>query len=243
MYPKLRTTGLTAASLPLLLLMVGPAHAAGSITGKVTDATGEYTFPDAKIRVEDRRVSTVSGRDGRFRLTDLPAGEYTLVIDYAGAMTERVPVKVVDGRAADVEVRIGGESVQAGGSQLRGLLIDSQAAGQAAAINRRKGSETVVDVLSSDKVGNFPDQNVAEALQRSPGLSVQRDQGEGRFVVIRGIDPGFNSTTINGMRIPGPEADSRAVNLDVISSDLVESVTIHKAVTPDMDGDAVGGNI
>lgn len=243
MYPKLRTTGLTTASLPLLLLMVGPAHAAGSITGKVTDATGEYTFPDAHIRVEDRRVSTVSGRDGRFRLTDLPAGEYTLIIEYAGVMPERVPVQVVDGRAAEVEVRIGGDSTQAGGSQLQGLLIDSQAAGQAAAINRRQRSEAVIDVLSSDKVGNFPDQNVAEALQRSPGLSVQRDQGEGRFVVIRGIDPGFNSTTINGMRIPGPEADSRAVNLDVISSDLVESVTIHKAVTPDMDGDAVGGNI
>ena len=98
-------------------------------------------------------------------------------------------------------------------------------------------------MLSSDSVGNFPDQNVAEALQRAPGLSVQRDQGEGRFVVIRGIDPNFNSTTINGMRIPGPEADSRAVNLDAISSDLVESVEITKAITPDMDGDAVGGNI
>lgn len=114
---------------------------------------------------------------------------------------------------------------------------------QARAINLRRAAAEIAEALSADDVGNFPDQNVAEALQRVPGLSVQRDQGEGRAVVIRGIDPAFNSTTINGLRIPGPESDSRSVNLDAISSDLVEAIVISKAITPDMDADAVGGNI
>jgi len=219
------------------------AQSTGAISGQVTDATGEFTFPDAAVRIEGERRREVTGRDGRFRFNNMPEGEYELVSEYGGAMPERVAVTVVAGETAEVSIRIGGGSEQDNANQLKGLLIDSQAAGQAAAINRRRRAPSVIDVLSSDSVGNFPDQNVAEALQRAPGLSVQRDQGEGRFVVIRGIDPSFNSTTINGMRIPGPEADSRAVNLDAISSDLVESVEITKAITPDMDGDAVGGNI
>ncbi|HEY7886350.1 MAG TPA: TonB-dependent receptor [Cellvibrionaceae bacterium] len=219
------------------------AQGNGIISGKVTDATGEYSFADAEVRIEGERLREVTGRDGRFRFNNIPEGEYELVSEYGGAMPERVTVTVVAGQTAEVSIRIGGSSDQGNANQLKGLLIDSQAAGQAAAINRRRRAPSVIDVLSSDSVGNFPDQNVAEALQRAPGISVQRDQGEGRFVVIRGIDPNFNSTTINGMRIPGPEADSRAVNLDAISSDLVESVEITKAITPDMDGDAVGGNI
>ncbi|UZJ42965.1 TonB-dependent receptor [Marinimicrobium sp. C6131] len=225
------------------LCAVVQAQATGTISGKVTDATGEFTFPDAEVRIEGERRREVTGRDGSFRFNNVPEGEYELVSEYGGAMPERVAVTVVAGETAEVSIRIGGGSEQDNANQLKGLLIDSQAAGQAAAINRRRRAPSVIDVLSSDSVGNFPDQNVAEALQRAPGISVQRDQGEGRFVVIRGIDPNFNSTTINGMRIPGPEADSRAVNLDAISSDLVESVEITKAITPDMDGDAVGGNI
>ncbi|WP_286876429.1 TonB-dependent receptor [Marinimicrobium sp. UBA4509] len=219
------------------------AQSTGAISGQVTDATGEFTFPDAEVRIEGQRRREVTGRDGSFRFNNVPEGQYELVSEYGGAMPERVAVTVIAGETAEVSIRIGGGSEQDNANQLKGLLIDSQAAGQAAAINRRRRAPSVIDVLSSDSVGNFPDQNVAEALQRAPGLSVQRDQGEGRFVVIRGIDPSFNSTTINGMRIPGPEADSRAVNLDAISSDLVESVEITKAITPDMDGDAVGGNI
>ena len=229
--------------LLLVFYATAQAQSTGVISGKVTDATGEYTFSDAEVRIDGERLREVTGRDGSFRFNNVPAGEYELISEYGGALPERIAVTVVAGETAEVSIRIGGGSEQENASQLKGLLIDSQAAGQAAAINRRRRAPSVIDVLSSDSVGNFPDQNVAEALQRAPGISVQRDQGEGRFVVIRGIDPSFNTTTINGMRIPGPESDSRAVNLDAISSDLVESVEITKAITPDMDGDAVGGNI
>lgn len=231
------------ALLLMLFWTTALAQNTGVIRGEVTDATGDFTFSDAEVRIEGERRREVTGRDGRFSFTNVPEGEYELVSEYGGAMPERVGVTVVAGQTSRVSIRIGGGSEQGNATQLEGLLIDSQAAGQAAAINRRRRAPSVIDVLSSDSVGNFPDQNVAEALQRAPGISVQRDQGEGRFVVIRGINPNFNSTTINGMRVPGPESDSRAVNLDAISSDLVESVEITKAITPDMDGDAVGGNI
>lgn len=123
------------------------------------------------------------------------------------------------------------------------ILVVGQAAGQAAALSRERNAIGNINVLSADAIGDFPDNNVAEALQRVSGLSLVRDQGEGRFAVIRGANAEFNTTTINGLRVPGPEDDSRAVNLDVISSDLVESVEISKSLMPDQDADAVGGNI
>jgi TonB-dependent receptor len=216
----------------------------GEIRGTVSDATGAFNFADAEVVLEGQRRTAVTDRSGRFRFANVSAGDYTLITNYAGAPPERLDLTISAGESTRVKIRMGGsDSVQDGTTQLDGLLVEGAAAGQAAAINRRQRDETIIDVLSSDSVGNFPDQNVAEALQRVPGISVQRDQGEGRFVVIRGIDPSLNSTTVNGQRIPGPESDSRAVNLDIIASDLVESVEINKAITPDMDGDAVGGNI
>ncbi|RJS93518.1 TonB-dependent receptor [Salinisphaera sp. Q1T1-3] len=128
-------------------------------------------------------------------------------------------------------------------THLSDLLVIGQTANRAAALNARRSADTLVNMLSDDAVGDFPDINAAEAVARAPGVNVERDQGEGRFAVIRGIAPQYNSTRINGVHIPGTEAGSRAVNLDVIPSDLIGSVDIHKAVTPDMDADAVGGDI
>lgn len=220
-------------------LLVQAQDQAGRIIGNVSDASGEYRLSDAQVTVVDGQQETVTDRAGRFSFDGLAPGEYTLRIDYVGGLSREIEARVVAGEATQIEVQLSA----AGAGAIQEILVRGQSAGQLSALNRRRRDDSIIDVLSSDSVGQFPDQNLAEALQRAAGLSVQRDQGEGRFVVIRGIDPRFNSTTINGLRIPGPEADSRAVNLDVISSDLIETVEINKAVTPDMDGDAVGGNI
>lgn len=214
------------------------AQDTGRISGRVTDATGEVPFQDARVELDRPGHSTVTGRDGRFVLPGITAGEHAVTVSYVGAETVRRDVTVVAGETVAVDIRIG-EDV----ARLDNLLVVGQAAGQAAALSRQREATNVKTVVASDFIGQFPDQNVAESLQRIPGLSVARDQGEGRFVVIRGLDSGFNSTTINGVRVPGPEDDTRAVNLDVIGSDLVDSLEVTKTVTPDMDGDAVGGNI
>lgn len=222
----------------LMLLVVLPAAAqSASISGRVTDATGEFGFGDATVVIEELGRETITDRSGRFRFSGIPEGSYTLRAAYVGAEAGTVAVRVEGDATVTVDIAMGGEN------QLDGLLVEGQAAGQAAAISRRRADQTITNVVSADSVGQFPDKNVAESLQRVPGVSTQTDQGEGRFAVIRGIDPRFNTTSIDGVRIPGPEPDNRAVNLDVISSDLVESIEVNKAVTPDMDGDAVGGHI
>jgi TonB-dependent receptor len=101
----------------------------------------------------------------------------------------------------------------------------------------------VESVLTRDGIGQFPDQNVAEAVRRAPGVNVLNDQGEGRFVAIRGLSPDLNAASVNGVRLTAPESDVRSVALDVIPSDIIESIEIQKTLTPDMDADSLGGSI
>jgi TonB-dependent receptor len=117
----------------------------------------------------------------------------------------------------------------------RGALLNS--------IAQKRDADTITDVISSDDVGQFVDQNVGEAVRRVPGVSVANDQGEGRFVIIRGLDPNLNATKINGVNIPAPDGGERAVAVDVLDADVLESVTISKSLTPDMDGEGIGGSI
>ncbi|SHF18648.1 TonB-dependent receptor [Microbulbifer donghaiensis] len=123
------------------------------------------------------------------------------------------------------------------------ITVTAQAANASSDIDRQRKSNKVVAVQTSDAIGELPDANVTEALQRMPGVFIARDQGEGRFVGVRGIDPNLNASTINGMSLPAPETDSRAVALDVIPSDLLASLEVFKTLTPDMSADSIGGAI
>jgi len=114
---------------------------------------------------------------------------------------------------------------------------------QVRAIDFKRSADAIQDTVSSDAMGQYPDKNVGESLSRLPGVSVTRDQGEGRFVVVRGLDAAFNSVSVDGVAIGTPEDASRAAPLDVIPSDSTERLTVIKAPTPDMPGDAIGGAI
>ncbi|PAU58931.1 TonB-dependent receptor [Pseudomonas indica] len=111
------------------------------------------------------------------------------------------------------------------------------------ALKEQRRSDNVKSVVSADGVAQLPDENVAEAVQRLPGVSVERDQGEGRFVSVRGLGPDMNAVNINGTLIPSPNADTRAVALDVLPSELVQSLSVVKTLTPDMDANSLGGTI
>ena len=123
------------------------------------------------------------------------------------------------------------------------ILVLGQSANMTSALSRQKAADGVESVLTRDAVGQFPDQNVAESLRRLPGINILNDQGEGRFVSVRGLDPELNATSVNGVRLPAPESDIRSVALDVISSDSIESIEVKKSLTPDMDADTIGASI
>jgi len=123
------------------------------------------------------------------------------------------------------------------------ITVTGQAASMDSALDVQQMADNIVSVVHADAIGQLPDANTAEALQRVPGVSVERDQGEGRYVRVRGIGPDLNSVTINGSLVPSPEAGSRAVQLDVIPSGLINSLEVTKTLTPDMDANSIGGTI
>lgn len=133
--------------------------------------------------------------------------------------------------------------VTAHSPRLEQMLVVGQAASLDKALQLQRLADSIRSVVSADAVAQLPDENVAEAVQRLPGVSVERDQGEGRFVSVRGLGPDMNSVTINGTLIPAPNSDSRAVALDVLPSELVETLAVVKALTPDMDANSLGGTI
>jgi TonB-dependent receptor len=114
---------------------------------------------------------------------------------------------------------------------------------QLTALQAKKSAVVVLDAVTGDDAGKLPDMNAAESLQRVAGTSLTLDQGEGRYVSIRGIDAGLNNVTIDGQTIGAPEAGDRRIALDTIPADVLSRLEVRKTITPDLDGNAVGGAI
>ena len=123
------------------------------------------------------------------------------------------------------------------------VTVIGQAASLDKSLKEKRRSDSISDVVSADGVAQLPDANAAEALQRMPGVTVERDQGEGRYVTVRGLGAGLNAVSINGSLLPSPEGDTRAVAMDVLPSELIQSMSVVKTLTPDMDANSLGGTI
>lgn len=238
-----RGSGMFRNALSVLLVGFGlalaaPAALAQSVTGEVTDRNNTISFKGAIIRIEGVPGSTTSDDRGRFRLTNVPEGNHTLIVSYVGTPETRLPITVT-ASGVDVGAVAIGATEQAA---LEEVIVYGQAAAIASALNQERSANNLVSALDTDAMGQFPDQNVAESLRRLSGVSVENDQGEGRYVVIRGMDPDLNATSINGIRATSAEP-RRALQLDVIPSDVLDGLEVHKTLTSDMDGDAIGGSI
>lgn len=214
-----------------------PASAlAGTLVGTVSDPSETRGLQSAQVRIVELDRVVTTDRDGSYRFSDVPAGTYTLETRYVGADTVQTTITVSETGLTSANIRLSAGSNNE-------ILVIGQSANQASALSRKREADGVTSVLTRDSIGQFPDQNVAESLRRLPGINVLNDQGEGRFVSVRGLDPNLNSSSLNGVRIPSPESDVRSVALDVISSDLIESIEVKKTLTPDMDADTIGASI
>ncbi len=221
---------------------IGAASAsAGVVTGQVTDAGGFRSLTGAEVQLIELGRSARVQADGSYRFSDVAPGTYTLRALYAGA--EPLERSVTVGPEADATTRVDLGLGIATTEILESVLVVGQRANLASALSRQRSADTVQSVLTRDAIGQFPDQNVAESVRRAAGVNVLNDQGEGRFIAIRGLSPDLNAASINGARVPAPESDVRSVALDVVPAELIESIEITKSLTPDMDGDIIGASI
>lgn len=217
--------------------LLATTAAAQSVSGEVTDANNTVVFKGAEVRIVELQRSATTNDRGQFRFANVPPGDYTLTINYVGAPPKSVPISVTG-----TGLNLGSVVIGSTDAAFEEVIVYGQAAALASALNQERNAENLVSVLDTDAMGQFPDQNVAESLRRLSGVTVETDQGEGRYVVIRGMDPDLNATSINGLRATAAEP-RRALQLDVIPSDVLDGLEISKTLSADMDGDAIGGSI
>ena len=208
----------------------------GVIAGRVIDEQN-LSLPGATVAIKGTTNGAISDENGFYRIINLHEGQYELVVSYIGFEDQSKQVKVKANTSTTVDFQL------EAGIELNEVIVNGSLQGQSKALNQQKNSIHVTNIISSDQLGRFPDANIGDALKRIPGINVQYDQGEARFGHIRGTAPEYNSVTIDGDRIPSAEAEIRAIQLDLIPSDMIQTLEVNKVITADMDADAIGGSV
>lgn len=208
----------------------------GTIRGRVID-TAKQTLPGASIYIEKLHAGVTSDVNGYYTFSNLTPGTYTVKVSYVGYSPVEMKITIPAGKTLEKNVILNE------GLELQEVVVGGAFQGQRRAINSQKNKLGITNIVSADQVGKFPDSNIGDALKRISGINVQYDQGEARFGQVRGTSADLSSVTINGNRIPSAEGDTRNVQLDLIPADMIQTIEVNKVVTPDMDGDAIGGSI
>ena len=221
--------------LMALWMMASTGWAAGRVEGRVGQRSAQTYLDGAAVRIPALRLETATRSDGRFSFPNVPTGTHHLEVRYIGYQAYRQQITVAEGQVAQVPVTLT--------NTIEEIVVYGQASSTASALNQQRSSDSITSIVSSDEFGQLPDANLSEALQRIPGVFLERDQGEGRFVGVRGIDPNLNVTSINGVALTSPENNTRAVALDIIPTELLENIEVRKSFTPDMDPNGIGGSI
>lgn len=212
----------------------------GSVGGRIMD--GNSPLPGAAVNIKDKIWGNLSNEDGYFKLINIPIGKYTIRISYLGY------------KAKEIDVEISKEPLDLGTIQLLPDIKDIEAikvrgdlktGSESKAINRMKNSDHVVSVISAETISKLPSKNAAEAAKRMGGVVVQNNKGEGSMISLRGTPADWTSTLVNGDRMPvaDEENTSRTFEFEAFPSDLIDYVEISRSVTPDMEGDNIGGAI
>lgn len=208
----------------------------GVFCGHVVDAEAN-TLPGATVMIKDLQTGTVSDVNGFYRVTGLKAGKYVVKVSYVGYAPSEFTIEIKPGVTLSKKITLNE------GAELQEVVVGGSFSGQLKALNSQRKKMGVVNVVSADQVGKFPDSNIGDALKRISGINVQYDQGEARFGQVRGTSADLSSVTVNGNRLPSAEGDVRNVQLDLIPSDMIQTIEVNKVVTADMDADAIGGSI
>ncbi len=208
----------------------------GTIVGHVTD-TNHDPLVGARVELQPLGQTATSDVEGRFKISDVAPGKYTLAVFYVGFKPFSKEVNIISGDAVDVDALLAIETVN---EQV--IVRGERERGEVEALNRERTADNIVQVLPAEVITSLPNTNIADAVGRLPSVSLERDEGEGKYVQIRGTEPRLSNVTIDGVHVPSPEA-VRNVKLDVIPADLIDSVEINKTLSANQEGDAIGGSV
>jgi len=208
------------------------------IKGTVTGKSGQ--LPGATIEAKAFKKSAFTDLNGTFSLTLPATGAVTITISYIGHVPKTIDLNVKTGvnDAGIIEL-------EAAQSQLGQVVVTgTMAPSQVKAYSIKKNAIAIMDVMAADAIGKLPDRNAAEAVQRMQGVAVARYHGEADAATVRGTPFAWTSALFNGSRMPSSNPlGNRSSSLDAVPSEMIQYVQVAKALTPDWEGDAIGGSI
>ena len=215
----------------------GSAQTRGGIGGSVTDQMGAV-LKGAEISVQSPALTVSTNEEGRFFINDLTPGTYNLKISYVGLAPFTTSVTVNAGQTANVDAQL-----QVANQGEKVVVSSGRASAEAEALNEERAADNLLQVMPIQVITSLPNANLADALGRMPSVTLERDEGEGKYVQIRSTEPRLTNTTVDGVQLPSEEPGVRQIKFDAIPSSLVESVQINKTLLANMDGDGIGGSV
>lgn len=210
----------------------------GNVKGSITDSLTNNELFGANVILLGTSQGASTDFDGNFRVNNISEGKYKLKISYIGYKTKIFDIEIVKDRTLEIDVALTPDVVEG-----ETIIISAQAAGQVAAINQQLSSNTIINVVSEEKIQELPDANAAEAIGRLPGVSIQRSGGEANKITLRGLGDQYTSITIDGVQLASTDATGRGIDLSIISQGSLAGIEMFKALTSDKDADAIAGSV
>ena len=217
-----------------------PKIFSGTIKGYVRNTSDHSTLPGANVIIKGTTLGASTDKNGFYTISSVPPGSYTLEATAIGfgPVDDKVIVK------NDESIATKDFFLKERPITLNEVVVEARANKEleTSARETEKNAGNVVNVISAQAIEQSTDRTAADVLQRVSGMSLIRSQGEGRYVVMRGLEQRYNNTLVDGIKIPSPEAKDRFVPMDIFPSGLFERIEVTKALTPETAGDAIGGS-
>jgi TonB-dependent receptor len=209
----------------------------GNLTGHVVDSSGGV-LQGAQVELSPGNSTFSSDNQGSYFFNGLNPATYTVTVTYVGFAQFTKTVTITAGRTATLDA-----NMEVSSQKDAVLVTADRPSGEAEQVNRQRTADNIVQVLSNDVITSLPNANIADAVGRLPSVTLERDEGEGKYVQVRGTEPRLTNATIDGVNIPSPESGVRQIKFDAIPSDIVESVEVNKTLQANMDADGIGGSV
>ena len=206
----------------------------GNVSGIVSESIDGETLIGVNLLIKGTSLGTSTDEYGEYLIRRIPEGEQILIVSYIGYESIERTINVISGKNTVINFTLKPQTLEG-----QEVVVSSQASGQKSAINEQINSRTIKNVVSAEKIRELPDASAATAISRLPGVSLEG----GDKIVLRGIKASMNAITVNGIQLPSTSMNDRATNLGFISSNMLAGIDVTKAITPDMDANAIGGTV
>lgn len=229
----------------VIFCLIAMAQYDGTIRGTVIDKNTKETLIGATVTLKNQsktfKTSVSTGLDGSYVFRNVKPGKYQIEAKFVAYKDDEKDFELKAGETKIISLQIESKSSDLEEVKISGKS-DEGSDYKSRSIERK--SDQVLNAVSARAIEISPDLTIANVTQRVSGVSIERsNNGEGQYAIIRGMDKRYNYTLVNGVKIPSPDNKNRYVPLDIFPADIVDRMEVYKSLTPNLEGDAIGGGI